>query len=238
MTGDASIIDSVRTPSAKFNGALAGPRPADLAAVTLQALVPRRAKLDPASVDDVLLGNANGAGEENRHVAGVAVLVAGWQTSVPNATVNRLCGSGMEAVIQARRAIAIGDGELIVAGGIESTTRVPWAMSRPDRPFPRGHQSPFSTTSAWRLVNRYGIGAAGNSSPLNVAAALLIGSASAGRLRAPGCGRVGAPTGRRRLRLRFGDLVHRRRPRSHCRTQGVVTAKFRQRTGWDKRCPA
>jgi acetyl-CoA acetyltransferase family protein len=150
---DVYIIDAVRTPFGRFNGALAPVRPDDLAARTLTALVGRHRGLDPASIDDVYLGNANGAGEENRNVARMATLLAGWPTSVPGATVNRLCGSGMEAAVQARRAVAVGDVDLVGAGGVESMTRAPWVVPKPDRPFPVGHQTMYSTTLGWRLAN-------------------------------------------------------------------------------------
>ncbi len=153
MSQDVYIIDAVRTPFGRFNGALAGVRPDDLAAQTLRSLVARHAGLDPETIDDVLLGNANGAGEENRNVARMAVLLAGWPTSVPGVTVNRLCGSGLEAAVQARRAVAVGDVDLVVAGGVESMTRAPWVVPKPERPFPAGHQTMFSTTLGWRLVN-------------------------------------------------------------------------------------
>lgn len=153
MITDAFILDSVRTPFGRFNGKLAGTRPDDLAAFVLRALAARHPELDPSSIQDVLLGNANGAGEENRNVARMAVLLAGWATSIPGATVNRLCGSGMEALIQARRAIAVGDADLMVAGGVESMTRAPWVLPKPDRAFPAGSQTLHSTTLGWRLVN-------------------------------------------------------------------------------------
>lgn len=153
MAKDVYIIDAVRTPFGRFNGALATVRPDDLAALTLRALVERHERLDPGSIDDVLLGNANGAGEENRNVARMAVLLAGWPTSVPGVTVNRLCGSGLEAAVHARRAVAVGDADLVVAGGVESMTRAPWVVQKPEKPFPAGHQTMFSTTLGWRLVN-------------------------------------------------------------------------------------
>jgi acetyl-CoA acetyltransferase family protein len=153
VSQDVYIIDAVRTPFGRFNGALAGVRPDDLAAQTLRSLVARHAGLDPETIDDVLLGNANGAGEENRNVARMAVLLAGWPTSVPGVTVNRLCGSGLEAAVQARRAVAVGDVDLVVAGGVESMTRAPWVVPKPERAFPAGHQTMFSTTLGWRLVN-------------------------------------------------------------------------------------
>jgi acetyl-CoA acetyltransferase family protein len=150
---DAYVIDAVRTPFGKFNGALARVRPDDLAAHTLRSLIVRQPGLDPAELDDVLLGNANGAGEENRDVARMAVLLAGWPTSIPGSTVNRLCGSGMEAAIQARRAVVAGDAELVVAGGVESMTRAPWVLMKPDRPFPAVSQTLHSTTLGWRMIN-------------------------------------------------------------------------------------
>ena len=151
---DVYIVDAVRTPVGKYGGALSGVRPDDLAAGVLRALVERTPQLDPARIDDVFYGNANGAGEENRDVARMAVLLAGLPVSVPGATVNRLCGSGMEAVIQAARAVAVGDAHIAVAGGVESMSRAPWVLPKPERAFPAGHQELFSTTLGWRMVNR------------------------------------------------------------------------------------
>ncbi|WP_371482722.1 acetyl-CoA C-acyltransferase [Kitasatospora sp. NBC_00315] len=152
-TRDVYIVDAVRTPVGKYGGALAGTRPDDLAAHTLRALLERTPQLDPARIDDVVLGNANGAGEENRDVARMAVLLAGLPVTVPGSTVNRLCGSGMEAVIQAYRAVALGDASIVIAGGVESMSRAPWVLPKPDRAFPAGHQELSSTTLGWRLVN-------------------------------------------------------------------------------------
>ncbi|MCD0448922.1 acetyl-CoA C-acyltransferase [Actinocorallia sp. API 0066] len=151
--GDVYIVDAVRTPIGKYGGALSGVRPDDLAAGVLRALVERTPDLDPARIDDVIYGNANGAGEENRDVARMAVLLAGLPVSVPGATVNRLCGSGMEAVIQAYRAIAVGDASIVVAGGVESMSRAPWVLPKPERAFPAGNEQLVSTTLGWRLVN-------------------------------------------------------------------------------------
>ncbi|ROO84289.1 acetyl-CoA acetyltransferase family protein [Actinocorallia herbida] len=151
--GDVYIVDAVRTPIGKYAGALSGIRPDDLAAGVLRALVERSPNLDPARIDDVVYGNANGAGEDNRDVARMAVLLAGLPVSVPGATVNRLCGSGMEAVIQAYRAIALGDASIMVAGGVESMSRAPWVLPKPERAFPAGDQQLVSTTLGWRLVN-------------------------------------------------------------------------------------
>ncbi len=152
-TRDVFILDAVRTPVGKYGGALAGVRPDDLAATALAALLERSPALDPATIDDVLLGDANGAGEDNRNVARMAALLAGLPPSVPGATVNRLCGSGLEAVIEASRAIAVGDASLCIAGGVESMTRAPWVMLKPATGFPRGHEQLHSTTLGWRMVN-------------------------------------------------------------------------------------
>ncbi|MFI1393468.1 thiolase family protein [Streptomyces sp. NPDC020681] len=150
---DVYVVDAVRTPIGKYGGALSGVRPDDLAAGVLGALVSRTPDLDPARIDDVFFGNANGAGEENRDVARMAVLLAGLPVTVPGTTVNRLCGSGMEAVIQAARAIAVGDASIAVAGGVESMSRAPWVVPKPGRGFPAGHQQMYSTTLGWRMVN-------------------------------------------------------------------------------------
>ncbi|MFE6775055.1 thiolase family protein [Streptomyces sp. NPDC057702] len=150
---DVYVVDAVRTPIGKYGGALSGVRPDDLAATVLRALLDRFPDLDPARVDDVFFGNANGAGEENRDVARMAVLLAGLPVTVPGTTVNRLCGSGMEAVIQAARAVAVGDASIAVAGGVESMSRAPWVLPKSDRAFPTGHQELHSTTLGWRMVN-------------------------------------------------------------------------------------
>ncbi len=147
------IVDAVRTPVGKYGGALAGVRPDDLAAAAISGLLARSPGLDPATIDDVLLGDANGAGEDNRNVARMAALLAGLPPSVPGATVNRLCGSGLEAVIEASRAIAVGDASVCIAGGVESMTRAPWVVLKPQAAFPRGHQEMYSTTLGWRMVN-------------------------------------------------------------------------------------
>ncbi|MEV8373876.1 thiolase family protein [Kribbella sp. NPDC056861] len=149
----AYLLDAVRTPVGKLGGALSGGRPDDLAAVTLRELLTRHPDLDPAQIEDVILGNANGAGEENRDVARMAALLAGYPTSVPGTTVNRLCGSGLEAAIQAARAIETGDASLIVAGGVESMSRAPWVLPKPDRAFPHGSMTAESTSLGWRLIN-------------------------------------------------------------------------------------
>ncbi|MDN3295839.1 thiolase family protein [Streptomyces ficellus] len=150
---DVHIVDAVRTPIGKFGGALSSVRPDDLAAHVVKALVDRTPALDPARIDDVYLGDANGAGEDNRDVARMAVLLAGLPVSVPGVTVNRLCGSGLEAVIQAARAIALGDASVVLAGGVESMSRAPWVLQKPERAFPAGHQQLHSTTLGWRMTN-------------------------------------------------------------------------------------
>ncbi|WP_150251294.1 thiolase family protein [Nocardiopsis deserti] len=150
---DVHVLDAVRTPFGRYGGALSGVRPDDLAAHVVGALVERAPGLDPAAVDEVVLGNANGAGEENRNVARMASLLAGLPTSVPGVTVNRLCGSGMEAAVQASRAIQVGDASLAVAGGAESMSRAPWVMPKPARGFPAADAALHSTTLGWRMVN-------------------------------------------------------------------------------------
>ncbi|WP_405943515.1 thiolase family protein [Streptomyces sp. NBC_00932] len=150
---DVYIVDAVRTPVGKFAGALSGVRPDDLAAHVVRSLVDRTPDLDPSRIDDVYFGDANGAGEDNRDVARMAVLLAGLPVSVPGVTVNRLCGSGLEAVIQAARAVAVGDASVAVAGGVESMSRAPWVLQKPERAFPAGHQQLHSTTLGWRMTN-------------------------------------------------------------------------------------
>ncbi|MGW2318438.1 thiolase family protein [Streptomyces sp. NPDC001680] len=147
------IVDAVRTPIGRYNGALASVRPDDLAAHAIRELLARTPDLDPSRIEDVYVGNANGAGEENRNVARMAALLAGLPTSVPGVSVNRLCASGLEAVIQAARAIALGDAHIAVAGGVESMTRAPYVLPKPDRAFPAGHAELYSTTLGWRMVN-------------------------------------------------------------------------------------
>ncbi|MFI8893915.1 thiolase family protein [Streptomyces paradoxus] len=150
---DVYVVDAVRTPVGRYGGGLAPVRPDDLAAHVVRSLLDRSPGLDPARVDDVFLGNANGAGEENRNVARMAALLAGLPVTVPGVTVNRLCASGLEAVVQAARAIALGDASVAVAGGVESMTRAPYVLPKTDRPFPAGHTELYSTTLGWRMVN-------------------------------------------------------------------------------------
>lgn len=149
----AYVYDAVRTPFGRYGGALAAIRPDDLAAFVVGEQTRRAPGLDPARIDDVILGNANGAGEENRNVARMAVLLAGLPLTVPGATVNRLCGSSLEAVVQAARAVESGDADVIVAGGVESMSRAPWVMRKPERAYPAGNGELVSTTLGWRLVN-------------------------------------------------------------------------------------
>ncbi|GAA4192060.1 thiolase family protein [Microbispora amethystogenes] len=150
---DVFVADAVRTPIGRYGGALAGIRPDDLAAGVIRALLARAPGLDPERVDDVVLGAANGAGEDNRNVGRMAALLAGLPVTVPGATVNRLCASGLEAVVQAARTVACGDASVVVAGGVESMSRAPWVLPKPERGFPRGHEQLYSTTLGWRMVN-------------------------------------------------------------------------------------
>jgi acetyl-CoA acetyltransferase family protein len=147
------IYDAVRTPFGRYGKALSTVRPDDLAAVVLKELLTRNTDLESSSVDEVLLGDANQAGEDNRNVARMAALLAGYETSVPGATVNRLCGSGVEAVIQGSRAIETGDADVIVAGGVESMSRAPWILPKPGKGFPAGNETLHSSTLGWRMVN-------------------------------------------------------------------------------------
>ncbi len=149
---DAFIIDALRTPIGRHKGALRDVRPDDLAAIVLKALVTRNG-LDPARVDEVYMGCANQAGEDNRNVARMAVLLAGYPQTVPAVTVNRLCGSGLEAVVQAARMIRLGEADVVVAGGVESMTRAPWSMPKPPDGFPSGKWELFDTSLGWRFPN-------------------------------------------------------------------------------------
>jgi len=148
----AHIYDAVRTPFGRFGKGLAGVRPDDLAASTLKALVERH-DFDPARIDDVILGDANQAGEDNRDVARMAVLLARLPVSVPGSTTNRLCGSGIDAAIQASRAIETGDASIVIAGGVESMSRAPYVMLKPDKPFPGANETLVSTHIGWRFTN-------------------------------------------------------------------------------------
>jgi len=151
---DAFVYDAVRTPFGRFDGALAKVRPDDLGATVLRAIAERSPALDTASVDEVVFGLANGAGEDNRNVGRMVSLLAGYPVSVPGSTVNRLCGSSLDAAMSASRAIETGDANVVVAGGVESMTRAPWVLPKPDRAFPARDMTAVSTTLGWRLVNR------------------------------------------------------------------------------------
>jgi acetyl-CoA acetyltransferase family protein len=147
------VVDAVRTPVGRLGGALAKVRPDDLGAVVIQALLSRTPALDPARISEVYFGAANQSGEDNRNVARMSSLLAGLPTSVPGSTVNRLCASSLDAVVGAARAIAVGDASIMVAGGVESMTRAPYVMLKPERPFPAGNATMHSTTLGWRMVN-------------------------------------------------------------------------------------
>ncbi|MFD7878481.1 thiolase family protein [Streptomyces sp. NPDC059766] len=149
----AYLYAATRTPFGKFNGALAGIRPDDLAATAITGLLARTPALEPAAIDEVVLGNANGAGEDNRNVGRMAALLAGLPTSVPGTTVNRLCGSALDAALIGSRAIETGDADVVLVGGVESMTRAPWVLPKPARGFPAGDVTAVSTTLGWRLVN-------------------------------------------------------------------------------------
>ena len=149
----AYVLDAVRTPFGRYGGGLAGVRPDDLAAHAVRALLTRSPALDPSRIDDVLFGDANGAGEDNRNVARMAVLLAGLPTSIPGATINRLCGSSLDAAMQASRTIEGGDASIVLVGGVESMSRAPWILLKPERAFPQGHEQLHSSTLGWRMVN-------------------------------------------------------------------------------------
>lgn len=161
----AYIIDGIRTPVGNFGGALAMVRADDLAAIVLRELIKRNASIDPKEITDVILGCANQAGEDNRNVARMALLLAGLPVTVPGETLNRLCASGLSATISAARAIMVGDADLMIAGGVESMTRAPWVMSKTSTPFGRDAQL-FDSSFGWRFINpkmkeQYGVDAMG-----------------------------------------------------------------------------
>ena len=150
---DAFLYDAVRSPFGRYGGALAGVRPDDLAAHAVRALLARSRQLDPARIDDSIFGDANQAGEDNRDVARMAALLAGLPTSVPGTTVNRLCGSSLDAATHASRAIETGDASLVLVGGVESMSRAPHVLLKAERPYAVGEQTLHSTTLGWRMVN-------------------------------------------------------------------------------------
>src|SRR3982074_1194314 len=148
----AVIVDALRTPIGRYGGALKEVRPDDLAALVVSQAVQRN-QLDPARIEDGYLGDANQAGEDNRNVARMAVLLAGLPVEIPAATMNRLCGSGMQAVVSATREIETGNGTCFLAGGVESMTRAPYILEKPQREFARGAQTLHDSTIGWRLIN-------------------------------------------------------------------------------------
>ena len=150
---DAFLYAAARTPFGRFGGALAELRPDDLAAAAITGVLDKAPSLDPAAIGDVFWGCANQAGEDNRNVGRMAVLLAGLPVSVPAVTVNRLCGSSLDAAMQASRTIEAGDASVVLAGGVESMTRAPWVLPKPSRAFPAGNVTAVSTTLGWRLVN-------------------------------------------------------------------------------------
>ena len=149
---DAVVVATVRTPMGRYGGQLKDVRPDDLAAIVLGEVV-RRAGIDAGDVEDVIFGCANQAGEDNRNVARMGLLLAGFPIEVPGQTVNRLCGSGMQATIAAVREIQTGGADVVISGGVESMTRAPWAMSKPDGPYARGPQTIYDTSLGWRFIN-------------------------------------------------------------------------------------
>tara|TARA_Y100001949_G_scaffold176008_1_gene187503 strand:- start:4958 stop:6166 length:1209 start_codon:yes stop_codon:yes gene_type:complete len=151
---DAYICDAIRTPFGRYGGALSPVRPDDLGAVPLKALMERNPNVDWASVDDVIYGNANQAGEDNRNVARMSSLLAGLPTSVPGTTINRLCGSGMDAIGMAARAIKAGETDLMIAGGCESMSRAPFVMGKAETAFSRNPNGMYDTTIGWRFINK------------------------------------------------------------------------------------
>jgi 3-oxoadipyl-CoA thiolase len=147
------VVDAVRTPIGRYKGALKSVRPDDLGAVVISALLERNSALPASEIEEVIFGNANGAGEDNRNVARMSALLAGLPVEVGGTTINRLCGSGMDAVIYAARAIMAGEGDVFIAGGTESMTRAPLVMGKPEVEYPRGDMKMFDTTIGWRFVN-------------------------------------------------------------------------------------
>ncbi|NNV06855.1 acetyl-CoA C-acyltransferase [Geobacillus sp. C56-T2] len=153
MGREVVIVDAVRTPIGRYKGALKDVRPDDLAAVVIRALMERNPNVPPEQIDDVVFGNANQAGEDNRNVARMAALLAGLPMEVAGVTVNRLCGSGLDAVNYAARAILANEADIVIAGGVESMTRAPFVMAKPSSDFPRGNIEMYDTTIGWRFIN-------------------------------------------------------------------------------------
>jgi len=153
-TGESAYVyAAVRTPFGRFNGGLSGVRPDDLAATAMRGVLATLPDLDPQDIGDVVWGNANGAGEDNRNVGRMAVLLSGLPVTLPATTVNRLCGSSLDAAMIGSRTIESGDADVVLVGGVESMTRAPWVLPKPARPFPAGDMTAVSTTLGWRLVN-------------------------------------------------------------------------------------
>ena len=148
------IVDAVRTPIGRYNGALKDIRPDDLGAVVLKAIVERNPGVPTNQIEEVIFGNANQAGEDNRNVARMSTLLAGLPIEIGGTTLNRLCGSGLDAVIYAARSIAVGEGDIYIAGGTESMTRAPFVMAKPERANPRGDMKMYDTTIGWRFTNK------------------------------------------------------------------------------------
>jgi len=153
MGREVVIVDAVRTPIGRYKGALKEVRPDDLAAVVIRALIERNPNLPVEQIDDVVFGNANQAGEDNRNVARMAALLAGLPKEVAGVTINRLCGSGLDAVNYAARAIFADEADIMIAGGVESMTRAPFVMAKPSSDFPRGNIEMYDTTIGWRFIN-------------------------------------------------------------------------------------
>lgn len=147
------IVDAVRTPIGRYNGSLRHIRPDDLGAIVIKALVERNPAVPAAGIEEVVLGNANQAGEDNRNIARMSGLLAGLPVEVAGTTINRLCGSGLDAVNYAARSILAGEGDIFIAGGTESMTRAPLVMAKPEKEFPRGNMEMFDTTIGWRFIN-------------------------------------------------------------------------------------
>ena len=153
MSREVVIVDAVRTPIGRYKGQFKNVRPDDLGAVVIKALLDRNPELDPNLIDDVILGNANGAGEDNRNVGRMSLLLAGLPQEVSGTTVNRLCGSSLDAVSMGARAILSGECDVIIAGGTENMTRAPFVMGKPESEFPRGDMGLHDTTMGWRFIN-------------------------------------------------------------------------------------
>ncbi|NME04501.1 acetyl-CoA C-acyltransferase [Psychrobacillus sp. BL-248-WT-3] len=147
------IVDAVRTPIGRYNGSLRSIRPDDLAAMVIKGLLERNERVPVDQIEEVVLGNANQAGEDNRNVARMSALLSGLPIEVGGTTINRLCGSGLDAIVYAARAIAVGEGDIYIAGGTESMTRAPYVMAKPMKEFPRGNMELIDTTIGWRFIN-------------------------------------------------------------------------------------